>query len=74
MRLYLLLPLIHLFTYFAGQPTATESDMARASRAPVCPILSPAHVFHFAFLTGEGTEGVDQASLARLKETTGCLL
>lgn len=38
---------------------------------PYVRFSAPAHIFHFAFLTGEGTETADQASLARLKESVG---
>ncbi|MDQ3667441.1 MAG: DUF3422 domain-containing protein [Acidobacteriota bacterium] len=38
---------------------------------PYVRFSAPAHIFHFTFLTGEGTEAADQASLARLKETMG---
>jgi uncharacterized membrane-anchored protein len=36
---------------------------------PYVRFSSPAHVFHFAFLTGEGTESDDHASLERVKES-----
>jgi uncharacterized membrane-anchored protein len=38
---------------------------------PYVRFSAPAHVFHLAFLTGEGKEAADQASLARLREAMG---
>ena len=38
---------------------------------PYVRFSAPAHVFHFAFLTGEGTEAADEASLVRLKQAMG---
>ena len=38
---------------------------------PYVRFVGPAHLFHFAYLTGEGTEQKERASLDRLKESLG---
>lgn len=60
-----------------GRATTIESHPLRGSiwrelhARPYVRFSAPAHVFHFAFLTGEGADEADRTSRARLREDMG---